>query len=96
MAEKLYYAPEMSDVLQKEYTEAFGSGPFFTDDEGNQILNDFYIRWLEIRIYEAEGRPQPLYPKKYCGSCKQMVHFEDPVSPWPMCPNCFGKDEETA
>lgn len=87
--ERLYHAPEMSEVLQKEYTKATGLSPLFEGEPDH-----YYIRWLEIRIYEAEGRPQPLYPKEYCGTCKQMVHFEGPVSPWPMCPNCFDKENE--
>lgn len=86
--ERLFYTEEMSEVLHKEYTEAFGSAPYFTDNEGNQTLNSLYIRWLELRIYELSGRPQPMPPKEYCGGCKQMVQMIDPVSPWPLCPNC--------
>lgn len=89
---KLYHTPEMSEVLQKEFTQDTGLSPIIDIGEGFQELNHVYIRWLEIKIYELQGKPQPLYPKEYCGSCNQMVHFEDPVSPWPMCPNCFDKD----
>lgn len=95
-AEKLFYTAEMSQTMQAEYTKAFGSSPYFTDDDGYQHLNNYYIRWLEMRVYELEGRPQPLPPKEWCSGCKEWVHFEDPVSPWPMCPNCFDKDEPEA
>lgn len=91
--ERLFYTAEMSEVLQKEYTEATGHNPIFTDENECQTFTLYYIRWLEMRVYELEGRPQPLPPKEYCSGCKQMVHFEDPVSPWPMCPNCFNKDD---
>lgn len=88
----LFYTAEMSEVLQREFTEATGSSPVFKDDEGCEMLSTSYIRWLEIRIYELENRPQPQEPLEECPNCRQMVQMVDPVSPWAYCPNCHPEE----
>lgn len=63
--ELLFHTAEITGTLQKEYTEATGLNPFFYDEETKlKDYSIYYIRWLEIRVYELLNRPQPQEPTR--------------------------------